>query len=141
MADEIRTVSSVSDYEIVKIYATIESYFEDGFNCYKCTAVKKRHADKLFNKQKTKGCFDFETASFLIGDPNKELAVKFKGCVGNYTSFSVNYFMDLFSNYEKSMLPFKGNLGQQPAKIIEIFQLIDKRLSFKREQKLEKGVK
>lgn len=141
MADEIRTVSSVSDYEVVKIYASIEAYFEDGFNCHKCTAVKRRHADKLFNKQKSKGCFDFNTTSFLIGDPNKELTVKFKGCVGNYTSISVNYFFDLFLNYEKNVLPFKGTLGEQPAKIIEVFQLIERRVSFKREQKLEKGSK
>jgi len=46
--------------------------------------------------------------------------------------------MDLFSNFEKGVLPFKGKLGQQPAKIIEVFQLIDNRMTFKREQKTEK---
>jgi len=34
------------------------------------------------------------------------------------------YFIEAFSLYEKGMLPFKGNIGDQPNKIIEVFNLI-----------------
>jgi len=63
-----------------------------------------------------------------------ETALKFNGCVGNYTSYSVNYFIDLFHKFESGVLPFKGTFGQQPAKIIEVFQVIERRLNFKKSE-------
>jgi len=137
LSNEIFKVSSLSEYEYVKIMASVEASYEAGFNCTKCVASLKKRKANAYAKQKAKGCFDFESKKFILGDPFKEKAVKFEGCVGNYTSLSVNYFADLFFNSEKGVLPFKGTLGEQPAKIIEVFQVLEKRIGIKKTEQEE----
>jgi hypothetical protein len=52
--------------------------------------------------------------------------VIYKSCVGNYNS-NIGFLTEAFSKYEKGMLPFKGTLSDQPAKLIEIFNIIEQR--------------
>lgn len=136
-------MSALSDYEFVKIVSTIESQYTDGFNCFKCCNRFNKYKEgeskekKISIFKKAKGCFDKETTSYRVGvDPHQRLA-KFSGCVGNYTSLSVNYYVDLFYQYDKGVLPFKGKLSEQPSKIIEIFQLIEDKIAQKNKERLE----
>jgi hypothetical protein len=75
--------------------------------------------EKADRNRRSKGCYDYDTKTFRIDD------FKLDTCVGNYVK-DIGYYIDIFSQYEKGMLPFKGTLGQQPNKIIEIFGLIDR---------------
>jgi hypothetical protein len=100
--------------------ASLEAAFNKKavFNCHACAA---KYSDKFREKkQKSKGCFDLITKKYLIEE------IRFYGCVGNFTS-NVSYLLEAFSFYEKGMLPYKGNLGSQPAKIIDIFNIIEQR--------------
>jgi hypothetical protein len=69
--------------------------------------------------RKLKGCYDFTTKAYKLEN------IVYKSCVGNFTK-NIVYFLEAFSQYEKGMLPYNGSLGEQPAKIIEIFNIIDK---------------
>ena len=137
-------MSHLSTYEFVKIVSTIEAQYTDAFNCYKCCSRFNNYKEgeskdkKIHALKKSKGCFDFKTRFFRVGVDSTSVSVKFSGCVGNYTSLSVNYYVDLFYQYQKGVLPFKGKLGDQPSKIIEIFQLIEDKIAQKNKERMEK---
>ena len=105
--------------------ATVEAQFNDKFNCYKC--LKKyplensegKEIARNIIKRKSKGCFDFTTRMTLLDN------IKYKSCVGNYTLQGISYYYELYFNYEKGLLPFEGDLGLQPNKILEILHIID----------------
>lgn len=50
-----------------------------------------------------------------------------------------SYFIGLFLAYEKGILPFSGSLVDQPAKIIEIFEVIQQ-LRLEREETVRKSI-
>ena len=67
-----------------------------------------------------KGCFDAATKKYRIDN------LIFEGCVGSF-AVPIDFLVEAFSLYEKGMLPFKGGIGEQPNKIMEVFQLIEAR--------------
>lgn len=82
---------------------------------------------KTERKRQSKGCFDLTSKSYSLDN------ICYKTCIGNY-AFNVQYFLEAFSLYEKGVLPFKGTVGEQPNKIMEIFKLIEVRRSDKANQ-------
>lgn len=137
-------MSSVSEYEYIKIVATIEAQFDDGFNCFKCLKrfdkYKESEKKDLQTKgwKKAKGCFDIRTRKYILGGDPAQRLIKYLGCPGNYTTLSLNYYIDLFFQFEKCVLPFEGKLSDQPSKIIEVFQVIEDRIARKNKEKLER---
>lgn len=75
---------------------------------------------KSDRKRQSKGCYKLGVKAYLFD------SIKFSKCPGNYTK-EIEYYLEAFSLYEKGMLPFKGNLGEQPNKIVEIFNIISSR--------------
>lgn len=119
----IEVKSTLNPYEYSHLLATLEGLFRDDFNCFKCLkrygAEEGLAAARGIAKRKSKGCFDFTTRTFLLDN------VKYSSCLGNYTLQGVSYYYELFFNYEKGVLPFEGDLGRQPNKIVEILHIID----------------
>lgn len=139
-------MSRLSDYEFIKIVATIESSFVDKYNCDECCSEflnykEDKREERLLGKKKSKGCFDFKTMKSYIKLDDKGSFLSFLGCPGNYTSLSVNYYMDLFYQFDVGVLPFKGNIGEQPAKVVEIIKLISSRINKCSKEKLEREKK
>ncbi len=105
--------------------ATLEAQFNDKHNCQKC--IKKyplelsdgRENTRAIAKRKSKGCFNFTTRTYLLDN------IKYKSCIGNYTLQGIAYYYELYFNYEKGILPFKGDLGIQPNKMVEVLHIID----------------
>jgi len=77
---------------------------------------------KTDRKRQSKGCFETGIKTYLLGN------VKYDKCVGNFNK-EIDYILEAFSLYEKGVLPFKGNLGKQPNKIIEVFNILYRRRS------------
>lgn len=119
----IEQASTLNQYEYITLVATIESRFKDNFNCFKCVTQygkKDKNVKKTLVKRKSQGCFDFTSKSYAVEN------IRFRSCVGNYTS-NIDFISQAFSLYEKGLLPFKGDLGDQPNKIMEVFSLIETR--------------
>jgi hypothetical protein len=108
-------------YEYVTLTATLESRFQPKkFDCSTCLTQygkTQKMIDKTSRKRKSKGCTDYTSRTYRIDN------IIFSTCIGNYVK-EAGYFIEAFSLYEKGMLPFKGNVGDQPNKIIEVFNLI-----------------
>ena len=103
---------------------SIEAVLEPSkFHCATCIMQyggTKRTMAKAETKRRSKGCYDYGIMDYRLEN------IKYDRCVGNYVK-NIEYFTDAFSLYEKGILPFEGTLGDQPNKIMEIFELIHRR--------------
>lgn len=70
--------------------------------------------------RKLKGCWDISEKPRVEVDD-----IKYKTCPGNYYDGSVVSLIEMFSRFENGIMPFEGGYGDQPAKLINAFNLID----------------
>lgn len=107
-------------HEYITLLATLEARIHPKkFDCFKCiNKYGTRNPEKSERARQLKGCFDFNTRNYRIEN------IRYNSCVGNYTA-KLDFYIDLFSNFEKGIMPFTGTLGDQPNKIIEVFQIIE----------------
>ncbi len=76
------------------------------------------HAKTLV--QKSNGCgIIFDEVKYEVG------SIRYHSCFCTYRHPYFNNFLFLFKNYQRGILPFKGSLMEQPAYIIDIFNLIE----------------
>ena len=101
--------------------ASLESKYNAHYNCYNCLNKYKGRAQyemRTRRNQTNKQCF-------TPGDISKNLEhFKFTKCIGNFTTTSLNYYIESFFAYEKGLLPMKGTLGEMPNKLMDIFKII-----------------
>ena len=103
------------------------------FHCYTCiTQYGKtpKMVGKSDRNRRSKGCYDFSTKSYRIEN------IKYNTCVGNFVK-PIEFLLEAFSLYEKGVLTFNGKVGDQPAKLMECFNIFEQR----RYEKLEKEAK
>ena len=50
--------------------------------------------------------------------------VNFSKCIGNYYDAVWASWVNYYPQYEKGMLPFEGSLMNQPAKFVEVMDLV-----------------
>lgn len=103
--------------------ATCEASFNEKFNCWSCLNQYKgkneKQRDILIDRLKRKkGCTRDAPRPWRVEN------IRFNKCIGNYTSKQVRYLLDSFLLFEKGVMPFEGALMEQPAKIIEVFNMI-----------------
>lgn len=84
-------------------------------------------------RRKVKGCWG-GGISYSLED------IEFNACIGNFTSQGAKYIIDLFMMFEKGVMPYEGSLSDQPAKLLEAFDMIrsireQKRLENEQKQK------
>lgn len=132
VASRINECSTLSAGEYALLLASIESKVDPKkFHCGTCITQygkSERLQKKTLRKRESKGCFDYSTKSYKFDN------LIFKTCPGNFV-VPIDYFVEAFSLYEKGVLPFRGTIGDQPNKIMEVFQLIEVR----RNEKLNQG--
>lgn len=120
-------VSTLSTGEYVLLLASLESKLDKKFHCGTCMTQygsSDRLVLKTEKKRKSKGCFDIISKSYRIDN------IRYNTCIGNF-AVPIDFFIEAFSLYEKGVLPFKGSIGEQPNKIMEVFQLVEVRRSEK----------
>jgi hypothetical protein len=103
--------------------ASVEASFDSKWSCYHC----KKTYDRYDGPKKDRALRNMFTKKSCSGETERNYQlenVRFKKCPGNYTDTQVRYLVDWFMMYEKGVMPFDGPMADQPAKIIEIFELI-----------------
>jgi len=124
VAYHIEQVSTLTFSEYAILLATLESKLKPKeFNCNICITQygkSQRTMSKSDKKRKSKGCFDFISKAYRIEN------IRYNSCIGNYV-YPMDFLIEAFSLYEKGVLPFKGSIGEQPNKIMEVFSIIESR--------------
>ena len=113
-------INGVSDSEYIYIASTIKTMFEKHFNCFHCKAQYADRKEMALKLRKQKGCFDVSSKVLYRFDQ-----ITYKTCIGNFYDPQTAQLVDMFNKFEIGVLPYPGSYTDQPAKIIEVFQLID----------------
>ena len=99
--------------------ATFKIIHEERFQCSACLAQKTTEAG-LAKIREAKGCFDTNKKRYQLEE------YKISTCIGNLFSSSAFFWFRNFKTFQQNgALPFPGPLMDQPAKVIEIFQLFE----------------
>ena len=132
--DEIMQYNMLTFNENVLLTANLQRYFlPKHFNCNTC-GKKFRIAEQKKAFRERKGCYDYSTRSYIIEK------IEYKTCLGNFYDSSVYYLIELFLKYRDGVMPFPGSLSEQPAKIIEVFQIIEQKYrEWEKEKQQEKN--
>lgn len=89
--------------------------------------TSKRAIEEGRAKRTSKGCFDYTSKSYKIEN------VVYNSCIGNYT-VNIGFYIEAFAKYKLGLLPYDGNLGEQPNKLLEIFNIMEFRKDKKQKE-------
>lgn len=106
----VERLSHVTVYESAVIRATLHAVDDVRFLCSKCKPTTRE----------SKGCTSISKNVRHELEPD----LKFRTCPGNFFSHQTLNFLEMHHQFESGVLPYRGSLGEQPNKIIEIFRVI-----------------
>lgn len=130
------------------LQATLKAIADSRYNCTDCLKQGKGRKDgEAYVKsiQESKGC-RAEMPGYFHSIPLENGALQFKRCIGNFFERRWLPFVDAFRLYKNGVLPYPGSAMEQPAKVMEIFRVIEhhelrraEEEARKREQRRKKG--
>jgi hypothetical protein len=120
----IQDLSGVTINEWVEIRSTLTAIDQDKFNCMKCQAKYESRADgeQMLAKVKANmGCTEMKQQPIhKIG-----AEVSFRSCIGNFVKPQVYALISAHHRYTQGVMPYAGGYMEQPAKIMDVFGIID----------------
>lgn len=140
MTYRIQEISSLSVEEWVNLKASLYALENREFYCGDCLSkYEGRVASEEMSKKARdlKGCFGLKDRQLH----HIERKIYFYTCIGNFFRESVLHWLDMFRAFDKGVMPYQGNLMDQPNKVIEIFRVIEsyKQDKMVTDQKREQG--
>lgn len=109
-------LNSLTIKDSAEIIATFNVIFNDNFKCEKCIARARQELRDL-----RKGC-SVEISSKVL---NYKDRIGFYKCPANFYSEQIALMIESFRTFKLGVLPYKGGLLEQPAKIIEVYHFIE----------------
>ena len=103
----------------------MHAIYNSQFQCEKCLSKYAHRTDATTMTEKirkTKGCYDHYSTP--IHTVQQAVTLKYKTCIGNFYSYPVVSWAGAHAQYEKGIMPFKGGYMEQPAKAIDILNII-----------------
>lgn len=97
------------------LVTTYFSLAQPEFNCFKCTEkYQKSYRDKkkFCTIQKSTPVTDYHGV------------IKYFKCPGNFTNSGYRMVIEAYRRFQDGVLPYTGGYFEQPAKIVEAFELI-----------------
>ena len=110
-------LSGVTDGDYVELLIGFEILSEKKWRCDMCI----RSTDAATRKA-VKGCEGGKQFSIRA---NGAEAFKLDRCLGNYYSPAVGFWFRAYRQFQAGMLPFEGALLDQPAKVLDIFNVFE----------------
>lgn len=139
-------LSSVSDYDLVKLVATWFYSVEERFNCEEQKRkflLLTQGEQRVKNFEDRNGCNGNNDLSGYVYKATNRPRYQWENIVF-YNCFCQNYdrstaaLLHQYSFYSRGIMPFAGPLVDQPAKAIEAFSVLD---SLKNEKQREEEAK
>jgi hypothetical protein len=124
LVQRIQEISGLTMKELVHLKATLHIFDDKRFSCTDCLHKYKSRVDgekQTQILQKSMGC---ETP-FPRPVHNIDGEILFDRCIGNYFSHQAVHWITIHTHFQRGVLPFPGSLSEQPAKVLEIFSVIE----------------
>lgn len=118
LARAIMELSSVSETERAEIMANFEIGSKKRYQCESC--VRSITPPQRLKKG-CEGCLPGRNFGLAL---NGKLEYEVTTCLGNLWNPAVFQWMEAYSQFKQGILPFAGALQDQPAKVMDIFQLL-----------------
>lgn len=123
---EVDNISSISYREHVELRSTLHALTNRDFICSQCQSKHSNRADHKEMLEKTKrikGCTTPHTMP-VHKISQGGVRVSYASCIGNYFSFSAMGWVNFYNSFEKGVMPFSGGYMDQPAKLIDVMNII-----------------
>lgn len=132
-------ISALSLADVAQIKAAWYALTDEKFQCTKIfeKLSQRNDAEVVIQVEKNRrGCGVFTAEPKVVIDNQ----IGFHTCLCNpdFHHPNMSEILFLFENYKRGVLPYNGTLTEQPAQLMEIFQLIEN-LHFEREQKTQEA--
>lgn len=98
------------------------------FQCEKCLTQYAGRADSksmTLKRRRMKGCFRPKAKRKPVhAIDNGE--IEFYSCPGNFYLNTIGDYLEMHQSYTKGVLPYPGALSDQPSKVFQIFNVIER---------------
>lgn len=82
--------------------------------------------------KRVKGCVSTPKTNYKVE------GFELNTCLGNFARNEFYSYMEMLRQYEKGIMPFPGAMAEQPAKVIDIFNMISQLRNEKEAEKQER---
>lgn len=123
MFHRILMLSTMTDGEYVTLVSTFISHTNERLNCGLQKSRLNGRGDisaALAEIERRSGCkADGSKQLFQLGK------ISFRKCLCNFQNTQLPFLLKLHKHFEAGVMPFEGPLADQPAKLMDVFGLLD----------------
>ena len=112
----IMELSSLSFYDMVRIIAQYNTLYSGKATLNDVDLKQRGYTDSMIAVMREK--------SVQVFTPVDTCGIRIKSDFSKVQYPHFHYLMNLFQMYEKGCLPFPGTVSEQPAQIIEMFNIV-----------------
>ena len=128
LCTKIMSISSVTDADYIEIVSTFMVATNHNFNCSMCKAKYPRQPEKREAMFEQKSCkklapktrFSYKPKHSMAGN----LTVGYSTCPANLFNSGTLSLINMVNDYDKGVLPYSGGVFEQPAKFVEVMELV-----------------
>ena len=103
--------------------STLHALYNKRYQCSACLQSCPGQPDRLKKIRALNYCEEIGPEyRHMIRDENS--TIHFSTCIGNFFSPGVMHWVEVYDMYDKGVMPFSGNLMDQPSKLIDTMRII-----------------
>lgn len=118
---EIEAISGVTSEDFIELWSTLHVRQQKEFQCGQCLATRP---EQLKAKRASRACTGGATQTLFTLETPTGARISYRACIGNFYRDGWAYWLQMYRQYQGGLLPFPGTVSEQPAKVIEVFNII-----------------
>lgn len=124
----IKQISTLTNKDYIEIVSTFITLTQPRYRCFDCKNKYKNDKEKASKNFEAMACNYMATKARHGYKPdfnNKgNPAIEYFNCIGNHYYGQWSGIINYYPKWEKGILPFSGGYSEQPAKFVEIMDLV-----------------
>jgi hypothetical protein len=131
--DKIYEINWIQPKEYVSLVSTFWAIHDQQYNCQKC---KKKQSQSV--RDSRKACSTTKETPVVTYGKSEE--IKYFTCPSNFYNPAYAILIDMLRHFRQGVLPFEGGLFEQPAKVVDYFNLLEN-LSYEHQKDIQEEAK
>lgn len=118
----INGISSLTQYDTVKIITSFEAMHQSRINCFQCQSQSEKIQEKV---KKAMSCYGLRE-NVVTRIRHYDTEISYYSCPGNYFDNSFSYIFDMYKSFSHNKTnPLGESIVDMPNKLYEAFRLLD----------------
>lgn len=118
----MEALSGVTHDEFIELWSTLHVRNTPEYQCGRCLASRP---EQLEEKRRIRSCRGGGKVSIMSLETPAGARLSYKACIGNFYRDGWVYWLQMYRQYQRGLLPFPGTISDQPAKVVEVFGIIE----------------